>query len=335
MTQAEYRRKRRHYRHHSKRRIALAYIVRASIALAFVGIVVLMGCGFLYVRDLLSGDKQETVSNQNLHNQDAATIEILDINKQEVASNAGAVFGAEVIGEDSSLNDTEKTDTKKDLGKDETEEEGWTVVLDAGHGGKDVGTEVGKVYEKNINLSVVKLMQEILEEQGVNVVMTRDTDVFLQLQERVDIANEEAADLFVSIHCNSYEDDSSIKGLECYYPEGSEPGEEYAKYLMEVIKQCKDISSRSYREETYYVTEHTEAPAILVEMGFMTNASECKKLNSASYQQTLAEELSAGILRGLEKIAEEEEAAEDGASEQDETSKDNTAKDSTLKKTGS
>ena len=98
---------------------------------------------------------------------------------------------------------------------------------------------------------------------------------------------------------------------------------------MEVIKQCKDISSRSYREETYYVTEHTEAPAILVEMGFMTNASECKKLNSASYQQTLAEELSAGILRGLEKTAE------DGASEQDETSKDNTAKDSTLKKTGS
>ena len=73
----------------------------------------------------------------------------------------------------------------------------------------------------------------------------------------------------------------------------------------------------------------------ILEMGFMTNASECKKLNSASYQQTLAEELSAGILRGLEKIAEEEEAAEDGASEQDETSKDNTAKDSTLKKTGS
>ena len=340
MTQAEYRRKRRHYRHYSKKRITLAYIVRAAVVLAFIGIVVLMGGGFLYMRDLLSGDKQETVSNQNLQNQDTATIEILDINKQGGASNGGAVLGAEVIGEDSLLNDTVKTDSKKGIEKDETEEERWTVVLDAGHGGKDVGTEAGKVYEKNINLSVVKLMQEILEEKGVNVVMTRDTDVFLQLQERVDIANEEEPDLFVSIHCNSYEDDSSIKGLECYYPEGSELGEEYARYLMEVVKQCKDIASRSYREETYYVTEHTEAPAILVEMGFMTNASECKKLNSASYQQTLAEELSDGILHGLEEIAEEEEAEKDGASEEDKTSKDNTAKDntandSTLKKTGS
>lgn len=312
MTQAEYRRKRRHgrhYRHHSKRRIALAYIVRAAIVLVFTGIIVLMGCGFLYMRDSVFGDKQETVSNQNRQNQDGAVIEILDISKQEVASNAGGVLGAEVTGEDFSVNDTEKEDeenanTKKNLVKEETEEEGWTVVLDAGHGGKDVGTEAGKIYEKDINLNVVKLMQEILEEQGVKVVMTRDTDDFLKLQERVDVANEEDPDLFVSIHCNSYEDDSSIKGLECYYPEGSKLGEEYAKYLMETVKQCKDIASRSYREETYYVTEHTEAPAILVEMGFMTNSSECKKLNSKSYQQILAEELSAGILHGLEEISE-------------------------------
>lgn len=314
MTQGEYRRKRRHgrhYRHHSKRRIALAYIVRAAIVLVFTGIVVLMVCGFLYMRDSVFGNQQEAVSNQNFQNQDGTVIEILDISKQEVASNAGAVLGAEVIGEDSSVNDTEKADeenanSKKDFVKDETDEEGWTVVLDAGHGGKDVGTEAGKIYEKDINLSVIKLMREILEEQGVNVVTTRDTDVFLKLQERVDIANEEKPDLFVSIHCNSYEDDSSVKGLECYYPEGSELGEEYAKYLMEVIKQCKDIASRSYREETYYVTEHTVAPAILVEMGFMTNTAECKKLNSKSYQQILAEELSAGILHGLEEMAEED-----------------------------
>ena len=315
MTQVEYRRKRRHHRHHSKRRIAFAYIARAVIVLAFAGIVVFMGCGFMYVRDFLSGDTQEAVSNQNLQSQDGTVIEILDISKQEVASNAADVLGAEVVEEDFPVKDIEKADTKKadtknagtknDIVKDETKEEGWTVVLDAGHGGKDVGTEAGKIYEKDINLIVVKLMQEILEEQGVNVIMTRDTDVFLSLQERVDIANGEDPDLFVSIHCNSYEDDSSIKGLECYYPEGSERGEEYAKYLMEVIKQCKDISSRSYREETYYVTEHTEAPAILVEMGFMTNDSECKKLNSASYQQTLAEELSTGILHGLEEIAED------------------------------
>ena len=269
-----------------------------------------MGCGFLYVRDSLFGDRQESVSSQAMQNQEAVIIDVLDMDKLNSDLNEGAVLGTEALGEDTSAKNTKITDTKNANNKDEAED-GWTVVLDAGHGGKDVGTESGKGYEKNINLKVVKLMQEILEEQGVNVVLTRETDEFLKLQERVDISNAEGPDLFVSIHCNSYEDDSSIKGLECYYPEGSELGEDYAKYLMEIVKQCKDITSRSYREETYYVTQHTEAPAILVELGFLTNSSECKKLNSESYQQILAEELSAGILHGLEEIAEENDALKD------------------------
>ena len=324
--------RRRHRRHYSKGHTVLAYVMRAAVVLVSVGIVVLMGCGGMYLYDSVFGKKVEAAGSQAMQNQ-GVEIERLQLssNKEVVpeddeltvtegegvtASNAGlnADEGADADGIASSngkttdKNSTAKGSAVKDSGKKDTEEDEWTVVLDAGHGGKDVGTNSGKIYEKDINLNVTRLIQEMLEEQGVNVVMTRDKDTFLKLQERVDLANEEDADLFVSIHCNSYEDDASIKGMDCYYPEGSELGEEYAKYIMEVVETCKDIKSRGYREETYYVTEHSEAPAVLIELGFMTNASECKKLNSESYQQLLAEELSAGILHGLEEILEEDTA---------------------------
>lgn len=293
--------RRRHRRHYSKGHTVLAYVMRAAVVLVSVGIVVLMGCGGMYLYDSVFGKKVEAAGSQAMQNQG------VEIERLQLSSNK------EVVPEDDELTVTEGegvTASNAGLNADEgADADGeWTVVLDAGHGGKDVGTNSGKIYEKDINLNVTRLIQEMLEEQGVNVVMTRDKDTFLKLQERVDLANEEDADLFVSIHCNSYEDDASIKGMDCYYPEGSELGEEYAKYIMEVVETCKDIKSRGYREETYYVTEHSEAPAVLIELGFMTNASECKKLNSESYQQLLAEELSAGILHGLEEILEEDTA---------------------------
>lgn len=293
--------RRRHRRHYSKGHTVPAYVMRAAVVLVSVGIVVLMGCGGMYLYDSVFGKKVEAAGSQAMQNQG------VEIERLQLSSNK------EVVPEDDELTVTEGegvTASNAGLNADEgADADGeWTVVLDAGHGGKDVGTNSGKIYEKDINLNVTRLIQEMLEEQGVNVVMTRDKDTFLKLQERVDLANEEDADLFVSIHCNSYEDDASIKGMDCYYPEGSELGEEYAKYIMEVVETCKDIKSRGYREETYYVTEHSEAPAVLIELGFMTNASECKKLNSESYQQLLAEELSAGILHGLEEILEEDTA---------------------------
>ena len=293
--------RRRHRRHYSKGHTVLAYVMRAAVVLVSVGIVVLMGCSGMYLYDSVFGKKVEAAGSQAMQNQG------VEIERLQLSSNK------EVVPEDDELTVTEGegvTASNAGLNADEgADADGeWTVVLDAGHGGKDVGTNSGKIYEKVINLNVTRLIQEMLEEQGVNVVMTRDKDTFLKLQERVDLVNEEDADLFVSIHCNSYEDDASIKGMDCYYPEGSELGEEYAKYIMEVVETCKDIKSRGYREETYYVTEHSEAPAVLIELGFMTNASECKKLNSESYQQLLAEELSAGILHGLEEILEEDTA---------------------------
>lgn len=107
---------------------------------------------------------------------------------------------------------------------DFAEQEKYTVVLDAGHGGEDGGTVEQTAMEKEINLAVVLKMRELLENQDIRVVLTREQDMFMKLEERVQVANGEKADLFVSIHCNYYEKDSSIYGLECYYCKGAEEG---------------------------------------------------------------------------------------------------------------
>ena len=91
--------------------------------------------------------------------------------------------------------------------------------------------------EKEINLAVVLKLKELLEEQGIRVVLTRDKDIFMKLEERVQIANGERADLFISIHCNYYEKDSSIYGLECYYCKSGEEGKHYAEKIMETIEE--------------------------------------------------------------------------------------------------
>ena len=131
------------------------------------------------------------------------------------------------------------------------------VVLDAGHGGEDGGTVEQAATEKEINLAVVLKLKELLEEQGIRVVLTRDKDIFMKLEERVQIANGEKADLFISIHCNYYEKDSSIYGLECYYCKSGEEGKHYAekimgnnrreqKYCFKECKTCRLLYSEEY-----------------------------------------------------------------------------------------
>ena len=91
-----------------------------------------------------------------------------------------------------------------------------TVVIDPGHGGKDPGTSANGVTEKNINLSIGLLLERELKSRGLNVIMTRRTDVYLKLQERTDIANNTDADLFVSVHVNALPARKTTSGFEIY-----------------------------------------------------------------------------------------------------------------------
>ena len=143
-------------------------------------------------------------------------------------------------------------------------------------------------------------MRELLENQGIRVVLTREQDIFMKLEERVRVANGEKADLFVSIHCNYYEKDSSIYGLECYYCKGAEEGKYYAERILETIEKSGEIVSRNVKPSGYYILKNTTVPAVLVEAGYLSNYNERNQLISGEYQGKLAQGLVEGILEGLE-----------------------------------
>lgn len=175
----------------------------------------------------------------------------------------------------------------------------YTVVLDAGHGGKDSGAIQGQTYEKDINLAVVKKLQKLLKEQKVKVILTRKDDTFLELSERTDISNQYHPDLFISIHCNSLENKSSIAGLECYYEEGSDMGENTALTFWDALCQKDSVNCRKVMEEDFYVLRNNNYPALLVELGYLTNATERQMLESDEGQNILAKALAEAIFETL------------------------------------
>ena len=174
------------------------------------------------------------------------------------------------------------------------------IVLDAGHGGVDTGTikKDKTVYEKDINLSIVKKMQPLMEDRGVTVILTRDEDEFVSLEDRAKICNAHFTDVFVSIHVNSYES-SKIGGLECYYYGESKACKALAEDVVSHLKTQKDIPMRGLREQEYYVLRHTACPAILVETGYLTNQKDASNLLSDEFQDKLAQALVDGILNPL------------------------------------
>lgn len=169
------------------------------------------------------------------------------------------------------------------------------VVIDAGHGGSDVGAEYNGRYEKDDNLDVALLVAEKLEEKGVDVALTRNDDVFVSLEKRCRIANRKQADLFVSLHRNSAE---GAKGVEIWVS-SDEPekdmglAENILKNLDKAgISQNRGVKSGYARGDgNYYVNSHTHMPSCLVELGFI-NSEEDNALfdqNVDSYAQAIAD----------------------------------------------
>lgn len=175
----------------------------------------------------------------------------------------------------------------------------YTILLDAGHGGKDQGTCSGDVLEKDINLSVTLMLKDDLEKRGATVFLTRDEDEFLELSERTDLANNSKIDLFVSIHCNYCKESSAVSGLECYSYTETSSGRKYAEYVIDYLKQETSVETRGSKFEDFYVLRNTQAPAVLIELGYMSNAMECEKLCDKDYRKQLSAGLADAILDGL------------------------------------
>ena len=167
------------------------------------------------------------------------------------------------------------------------------VVLDPGHGGIDYGAIRSGINEKDINTSVSLKTAAILRSNGYKVYMTRDEDKTVSLEDRVVFAEEIKPDIFVSIHVNSSQG-TSATGIEThYYHDYSIP---LGKLVQNSMKKYINSPDRGLLKSKFYVINHTTMPAILVEIGFISNEGERAELVSESRQQATAKAIAEGIM---------------------------------------
>ena len=176
---------------------------------------------------------------------------------------------------------------------------GVTVVVDAGHGGKDPGAlGVGPQPEKTINLNIATMLAGLLEERGARVITSREGDRFISLDGRAALAERSRADLFVSIHADAARR-SSASGATVYIArnastESVQAGESIAAALKREGIQCRGVRRAGFR----VLVGHSR-PAVLVECGFLTNPSEAYLLATPAYQARVAAAIADGIANHL------------------------------------
>ncbi|BAZ14395.1 cell wall hydrolase/autolysin [Calothrix sp. NIES-4071] len=172
------------------------------------------------------------------------------------------------------------------------------VVVDPGHGGKDSGAPgLRGLLEKDVILPIGLRVKSILEQNNIQVVMTRDSDFFVDLKPRVDLAERVNATLFVSIHANSIDGRPDVNGLEVYYYDsGYRLAEAVRQSILQNISTIKDRGTRKAR---FYVLRKSSMPSILVETGYMTGVEDNPRLGTREYQNRMAEAIARGVLRYL------------------------------------
>jgi len=169
------------------------------------------------------------------------------------------------------------------------------VVIDAGHGGHDPGA-IGAtgLQEKFINLRVAAKVARLLEARGVGVVMTRWQDEYIELEERAAIANRRKADLFVSIHADSAPS-REAQGFTIYVATAASAGAYRAAHAINQVMERIGTNNRGIREEDYRVLVNTDGPAVLIELGYLTNAQDLARLSDDRFRDRLAEAIADGI----------------------------------------
>ena len=187
--------------------------------------------------------------------------------------------------------------------------DGFTVVIDAGHGGFDggaVGTKTGAA-EAGLNLEVAELLEEKLSGIGMRVIMTRRDENALgqtkneDMRARREIMLDPEADIVVSIHMNKFRD-STISGPMVFYMRGSEEGKALADFVMGGLCERLGLSLRHTNPEDLFVLREPKAPSVLVECGFLSNAQDEAKLMTKEYRETLAQGIADGIAEYLAYI---------------------------------
>lgn len=172
------------------------------------------------------------------------------------------------------------------------------IVVDAGHGGDDEGCSSEGVLEKDINLEIAKILQTKLVGMGYKVIMAREDDNYIAKEIRVEMANFNEADIYVSIHQNAYEE-SAVSGIETWYygEDVSRDSKKLAQLIhQETIKNTGAVERELRGDADFCVTGKTTMPACLVETGFLSNQGERSILAAVAYQEQVA----AGIADGID-----------------------------------
>jgi N-acetylmuramoyl-L-alanine amidase len=184
------------------------------------------------------------------------------------------------------------------------------IVVDAGHGGTDSGAVgVNGLYEKDVNLDISLKLRDILVQKGYEVVMSRDDDTFVSLKGRVEFTNEQQADLFVSIHANSYTAKSRGAMVLYYdnqypqedYPASDEMGEltpdskQFAQAVLDKFVEAIDVENRGLVPSAVYVVRMGTVPSILVETAFLSNKQDAAMLANDGIRTQMAQAIGQGI----------------------------------------
>ena len=178
------------------------------------------------------------------------------------------------------------------------------VIIDPGHGGLDAGkVGVNGAEEKEINLKISLKVKEMLNQEDVEVVMTRSEDERLaesqveDLKKRAALMNEKKPVLAVSIHQNSYHEEG-VSGAQVFYYTDSAESERAAGLIQDALKEiAPDNTKEAKANSTYYILKKTEVPVVIAECGFLSNYEEAERLADEEYQQKLAEAVTKGILQ--------------------------------------
>lgn len=187
--------------------------------------------------------------------------------------------------------------------------EKFVIAIDAGHGGRDPGVVSKKGdIEKDINLSIATKLKRLMEAEGARVVMVRENDDALygendsnkkvaDMRNRASLVNESDAELFVSIHVNSYVDES-VCGSQTFYLKGNEDGAKLAtciqKNMNKLNSEKKEKAAKA--NNSYYLLKNILVPSVIVECGFLSNPVELELLKDEGYQENVAFAIHMGIM---------------------------------------
>ncbi len=181
------------------------------------------------------------------------------------------------------------------------------ICIDAGHGNYDWGLKSGDTYnkgyngclEKDINLELANRVAFLCARHNIGYIMTRWGDRYISLSERCKRANQTKAKLFLSIHCN-YGKYNNWKGVETWHYENSKTSKGYAEKFQNQLEELKYTKARGIKDTNkFYVLKHTKMPAVLLELGFLSNQKDCEYLDNENNQMLVAVQIWKGIKQVL------------------------------------